>query len=297
MENAMKKIDFMGWKNCVELSSGDFRLIVTTDVGPRIIGGFIGKGQNLFYVDKAEAGKSGGDEWKIYGGHRLWHAPEAKPRTYCPDNSKVSVTSSEDGVTFSSGTELTTGISKSFTVKPMGNRRFAVSHKLRNESQWDLQFAVWALTVMAPGGEAVIPLPQGDRSDLLPNRFLSVWPYTDLDDPRLSFGKRAIVLRQDSSAKSPCKLGLNCEDGWIAYLNGGSALVKRFEHFIDAEYPDNGCSIESYSCSFMLEIETLSPVYDIGPGVEIVHDEIWEAMDGIAPDLSEDERVELFRSK
>ena len=39
----MKKVAFQGWKNCVELKSGDFKLIVTTDVGPRVMGGFVGK--------------------------------------------------------------------------------------------------------------------------------------------------------------------------------------------------------------------------------------------------------------
>ena len=31
-----------------------------------------------------EKGKTGGSEWHIYGGHRLWHAPEVMPRTYYP---------------------------------------------------------------------------------------------------------------------------------------------------------------------------------------------------------------------
>ena len=28
-------------------------------------------------------------EWKPWGGHRLWAAPEAMPRTYSPDNSPI----------------------------------------------------------------------------------------------------------------------------------------------------------------------------------------------------------------
>ncbi len=277
----MKTVNFMGWKNCVELSSGDFRIVVTTEVGPRIIGAFVGKSGNMMCVVDKTAGKTGGTEWKIYGGHRLWHSPEAKPRSYCPDNSKVTVKQTSDGIRFCGGTEKTTGIHKSYTIKPDGKRKFRIIHRLRNENMWNVELAAWALTVMAPGGTAIVPIPQGDKKALLPNRYLTVWPYTNMADPRLTWGDKFILLRQDVNAESPCKFGINCEDGWMAYANKGCALVKRFEHFVDAVYPDNGCSIESYTCDFMLEIETLSPLYDLAPGEEIEHVETWEAMTGV----------------
>ncbi|GAJ16373.1 unnamed protein product, partial [marine sediment metagenome] len=54
--------------------------VVTTDVGPRIVRfGFVGD-QNLFREFKQQQGKTGGDKWLIYGGHRFWHAPEEKLR-------------------------------------------------------------------------------------------------------------------------------------------------------------------------------------------------------------------------
>jgi hypothetical protein len=85
----MDKVAYEGWKNCVKLSNGQIELIATTDVGPRIIRlGFAG-GQNLFHAYPETLGKTGGKEWQNYGGHRLWHAPEAMPRTYWPDNDPV----------------------------------------------------------------------------------------------------------------------------------------------------------------------------------------------------------------
>ncbi len=66
-EVKMKIIEYGGWKNCVQLSNGDVELIVTTQVGPRVIRyGFVG-GQNLFKEYKDQVGKCGGDEWRIYG--------------------------------------------------------------------------------------------------------------------------------------------------------------------------------------------------------------------------------------
>ena len=54
----MKKVTFEGWKNCIEMTSGDFRIIITTEIGPRVMGGFVGDSANIFNVDPAEAGSA-----------------------------------------------------------------------------------------------------------------------------------------------------------------------------------------------------------------------------------------------
>ena len=270
----MKKVTFEGWKDCIELTSGDFRLIVTTEIGPRVMGGFIGDSQNIFNVDPRYAGKTGGDNWINYGGHRLWHSPELKPRTYAPDNGKATAKELEDGsVMFSAGTEPSTGIYKSITIKPLGENKFRVEHRLRNDNPWEIELAPWALSVMAPGGTAIAPLNKAPKA-LLPNSFFSFWPYTDLADERFTFGHDFLLLKQ-IPGMSPTKIGFNCENGWIAYANNGTLFIKSFEYYVDAEYPDNGCSIEFYSCATMLEAETLAPLYAISQGEEILHVEEW----------------------
>ena len=172
----MKKVTFEGWKNCVELVSGDFKLIVTTEIGPRVMGGFVGASKNIFNVNPKLAGQTGGEKWVNYGGHRLWHAPEMKPRTYAPDNGPATAKELEDGsVRFSSGTEPSTGICKSVTIKPLGENKFRVEHRLRNDNPWEIELAPWALSVMAPGGTAIAPLNKAPKA-LLPNSFFSFWP-------------------------------------------------------------------------------------------------------------------------
>ena len=91
MSLTVKKVAYRGWPNCCRISNGKVELIVTTDVGPRVIRfGFVG-GQNLFKEYAAFLGKRGGKQWVNYGGHRLWHAPEDQQRTYSPDNSPVTI--------------------------------------------------------------------------------------------------------------------------------------------------------------------------------------------------------------
>src|SRR5690349_7242085 len=82
-------IAYRGWPKCARLANKLMEVIITGDVGPRIIRfGFLDQ-DNLLAEYPDQAGKTGGDEWRIYGGHRLWHAPESLTRTYVPDNSPV----------------------------------------------------------------------------------------------------------------------------------------------------------------------------------------------------------------
>ncbi len=45
-----KKVTVDYRRNCIQLVSGDFRIAVTTEVGPRLIGGFVGRSANRFRV-------------------------------------------------------------------------------------------------------------------------------------------------------------------------------------------------------------------------------------------------------
>jgi hypothetical protein len=49
------------------------------------------------------------------------------------------------------------------------------------------------------------------------------------------------------------------------------AFVKKFEHFIDAEYPDNGCCIECYTCNFMQGSKHSARFYVLAPRLEKIH--------------------------
>ena len=130
-----EKVSYGGWPNCVRLTNGQIELIITTDVGPRVIRlGFVG-GQNLFKEFADQMGKTGGTEWRSYGGHRLWHAPEAMPRTYFPDNSAVKYTWDGKTLKLVQPIETTTGIVKEMeiTLNPNENH-VTVLHRLTNKN-------------------------------------------------------------------------------------------------------------------------------------------------------------------
>ena len=58
-----------------KLSNGVVELVVTADVGPRILFYGFRNGENQFHEVKEDAGKNGGSEFRLYGGHRLWVSP------------------------------------------------------------------------------------------------------------------------------------------------------------------------------------------------------------------------------
>ena len=124
----MEKVNFEGWPNCIRLSNREIELIITTDVGPRIIRcGFINK-QNLLYVSELEKGIIGGLQWHIYGGHRLWHAPEVMPRTYFPDNNKIDYNWDGKTLKLRQSVESTTGIMKEMDIKIIST--YTMAYKL-----------------------------------------------------------------------------------------------------------------------------------------------------------------------
>lgn len=283
-------VNYAGWSNCVKVSNGIVDAIVTTDVGPRIIRfGFCDR-ENEFCEFPDQVGKTGGDEWNIFGGHRLWHSPEERPRTYHPDNTSVQWKEIDNGIHIIQPTEPWTLIQKEieFVLAPDAASA-TVIHRLTNKGAWTIELAVWALSVMAPGGKAIVPHPQGDPNALLPNRVLILWPYTDMNDERIYWGKDFSILSQDTSATKPFKLGLSVEDGWAAYANHGHLFVKYFTYEKGAKYPDFGASVEVYTNETMLELETLSPLVSLEPGESIEHEETWVLLDNVkAPSNDED---------
>jgi hypothetical protein len=274
----LQRIAYQGWRNCHRLANKEIELILTGDVGPRVIWfGFIG-GANVFKEYEGMVGKTGGKTWRIYGGHRLWHAPEGDPRSYCPDNSPVTVTQAGKVVHVVQPTEKTTGIQKELDIHLCANRNHVrIVHRLRNTGPWPVELAPWALSVMAQGGTAIVPHPpRGSHpKDLLPVNTLTLWAYTDLSDPRWTWGNKYVLLRQDAQATKPQKIGASVPDGWAAYANAGNLFVKKFAYLPGAKYADHGCNFETFTNDEMLEVETLGPLVSLAPGATVEHEEHW----------------------
>jgi hypothetical protein len=106
---------------------------VTTEIGPRIVFfGYIDQ-QNLFHLTDVDRGVSGGDNWRIYGGHRLWLAPENIPLSFYPDNVPVPFTYENGTLKLTQEKESTTGIIKEIQISlSEDSNSVKVLHRLLN---------------------------------------------------------------------------------------------------------------------------------------------------------------------
>ena len=271
----MEKLAYGGWPNCIRLSNSEIELIATTDVGPRIIRLAYHGEQNLMKEFADHMGKSGGDTWMSFGGHRLWHAPEIRPRTYAPDNTPVQ--HSWDGKTLKliQGVETSTGIQKEIEVTLASNEnRISVLHRLTNKNLWDVELAPWCLTVMSGPGRAIFPQEPAVQQ-LLPVRPLVLWGYTDMRDPRWNWGTKYIQVKCDPKANTAQKFGARNTLAWGAYLRDGVCFIKRFPFDPHASYPDYNCNTECYTRGDMLEVESVGALAKLSAGAKVEHKENW----------------------
>lgn len=287
----LDKIEYGGWKNCLELGNDEVRLVITTDVGPRVIFyGFKG-GKNIFANFPETLGKNAGNEWTSYGGHRLWHAPEVSPRTYYPDNAEVPYSFDGRTLTLDCPAETSNEMKKviAITLAETGSH-VDVDQKIYNLGEWGKFFACWSLSVMAPGGRAIVPqekyIPHGagPGETFSPARNIVVWPFTDMADPRLTWGTKFIRLAE-GNVNSKIKFGVTNRCGYAGYALDGDFFLKRRDAYEEgAEYPDMGCSEEYFTMPGMLEIEMLSPLRRVEKGEYNELNESWELFRLALPD-------------
>ncbi|MCC7497654.1 MAG: hypothetical protein IT160_08765 [Bryobacterales bacterium] len=268
----------MGWLNCYRITNGEVELIVTSDVGPRVMRyAFVG-GRNLFKEFTSQLGKSGEKEWEPRGGHRLWVGPEIKPITYALDNSKVAIEIHGGVLTATGPVEPETGLQKQIIIKlaPTGSQ-VELIHRIKNTTLFPLEFAPWALTMMAQGGRGVTGFPPRGHHpiDLSPSNPLVMWPYTNFSDSRWKFTRKYLSLVQDPNNADAQKVAHFNQHTWGAYLLGSDLYIKRYEADPAKTYPDFGASFEMFTNNDFLELETVGPMTRVEPGAYAEQVERW----------------------
>lgn len=221
-------------------------------------------------------------DFHFRGGHRLWHAPEAMPRTYAPDTGEMKITELPGSVILETQTEPGTGIRKRIEIHLAEDRPSAtLTHTLINDGLWPVELAPWTITQFRLGGTAILPMPVGnvDAAGLLPNRQISLWPYTRLNDPRLSLRDDYVIFKAD--ALPPFKMGYFNPHGWLAYWLDGVLFRKTFDAQTGVLHPDNNCNAEIYCGDQFVELESLAPLTILNPGASVNHVETWDVFEGM----------------
>jgi hypothetical protein len=243
-------------------------------------------GTNVLKELPEQWGSSGEERWLPRGGHRLWAAPERISLTYAPDNEPVELEG--EGTSSATLTQAVdrAGIRKQLEITlPERGAQARLAHRLTNCGQQSVRVAAWAITMMAPGGTAMVPLPakaphpggpENARADAeyWPGQSVALWPFFDFDDRRWELKRDRVLLRHDGNASDPTKLGFS-DTRCIGYQVGDVLFVKQFAYEAGREYPDRGCNAEIFANAEMVETESLGPLVDLAPGETIEHVETW----------------------
>jgi hypothetical protein len=296
----LERLPYRGWNNTYKLSNGVVELIITADVGPRILFYGFCNGENMFHEVETDAGKTGGSEFRLYGGHRLWVSPEVES-TYYPDNASVAVSPHGPATRFTArreelppGTNLQKELEVTLAATGSDVR---ITHRIRNDDSDAHTLAPWSPTMMGAGGRVILPLPPRiamDKDHYLPVGVLGIWSFTDLADPRWVLGTAYIQLQHLRHPQGRFREqmgGIYNSAGWGAYFRRGYLFVKRAAVISGAQYPDFGCNFEVFTNPDFIELETLAPLVEVRPGEMVEHVERWRLFAGV-PDGEDDAWIE-----
>lgn len=275
--------DFFGLATGL-LENEHLRLEYLLDAGPRIVRLFrAGSDENLLAEVPDLSWDTPYGLFHLWGGHRLWHAPEKAARTYVPDDVGLVAEEVAGGVFLRQPADSVTGIAKAIEIRlAPGLPVVTLRHTLRNEGLWPVELAAWAITQLPLGGVALLPQRRDplDEDRLQPNRQLTLWPYSRWQDQRLRLGDD-LVLVEGTADPVPLKVGYLNDHGWLAYLREGVLFGKWFQRSAvpslnPRSYPDMNSNVEVYVKDRFLELETLGPLTLLEPGESLQHSERWE---------------------
>ncbi len=287
------EIQYKNFGRCLEMKNDTATVVVTLDIGPRIISYHLNGKENILLEDEQrvffERGESfkeyfGEDKiWYIYGGHRLWSSPESMPHSYVPDNDPVEYSvldcgNNEKGVSLTPPPTRTGQQHNIIISLDNDSSRVKVVHNIKNVSGAIVTLAPWPMTVCSAGGVEIFPQSTKDNG-LLSNRRNVFWSYSDINDPRFFLGNKYGTLKQVPDSEGKFKIGMNNEDGWAAYINKGQIFLKNFNMNIDGEYPDFGCNFETFTNGIFLECESLGELKTLKNGQTTSITEEWELIE------------------
>ncbi|MBQ6840036.1 MAG: hypothetical protein IJO45_05035 [Oscillospiraceae bacterium] len=263
------------WGKVLWLTTDQVEVGIALDFGIRVVHVSCTGCENLFYVQPADLsdGFTNSDGWKLYGGHRIWMAPESDKSCY-PDNEPVTWNETQNGVLITQNVDPLLGIRKTLSIEFLADGGVQLEQSIYNASEMPIDGASWGVNTLDAGGTAYISFTNNDKRGFTPHRVVSLWSDTNLHDPRLSFDKQGLTAKF-MPLPDYLKIGLYCMEGKAVFENKGQRFTLCFDAQPLSEYPDNGCNFELYMCSRFMELETLGVKTHIMPGEHTSHMETW----------------------
>lgn len=275
----IRQINYRG-QRAVELRTRGLRLITLASRGPRIAHLGLPDGGNLLFW---APGKHRRGAWDLMGGHRVWvtrpGADEAE-ETYSPDNQSCSVEIRRGGFSVTAAEDRNAKLVRRLTVRVLSSDRLHVQHSVTNTSDMLWSGGLWGLTCTLPTPDTtyVVPLSDGSKWDTASVTLFRQWGgghAGSYDDPQFTYSAESALVK---SLGRENKRAYRTAAGIIALHDPSRDVLfaKCTPYQRGATYPlDSNLALYTGEKSFMVEMESMSPVATLKPGETLSHVETW----------------------
>ena len=286
----VEKIDYEGWKNSIEVTNQEVRLVVVPAIGRIMYYGFK-DGENVLWNDPQQFGKvlpgepfkdeEGEYAWTNFGGDKVWSNQQSEfadinghgwPPDHWFDGGKHEAKVLKDGVVITSPLSEYNGARSIRTIRLAASGTRVSIHqqvkkekKAANEGLEPLRYTIWNVTQIRPPEQTFYPLNPHSHFDLRYHPF-SFQEKTAIDNFTIK-GNIGIFV---PDPEKPQKTGAD-SDRWLAGIVGNTVIAEFFKRDGTQVYPDDGLSAEVYTCPDYTELELLSPWVrlDVGETLEL----------------------------
>ena len=258
----------------MEATIGPYQIEVAGDFGPRITSLRMDGGPEMLVRLGPDAViRHDGGTFAFRGGHRLWASPEIPAITYASDDHPCDM-AEFDGSLVVVAPPDTAGLVKEMAVS-LEDESLVVDHRLTS-SGFSGAVAPWAITQFPLGGTAILPLAGEDIAPN-PNRYLVMWPYSSVEDRRVTLCDD--VLELEAAAGPQLKFGVGPAPGRLGYLRDGLIFLKEIEPAAGREVPDFGAVAQVFVGSGFCELESVGALTELSQGASTVLRERWTVLD------------------
>lgn len=266
--------------NALEFVTDKIKLVVVTDIGPRIA--FFGKpkSDNLLFWDEQNRGRG---DWKIRGGHRVWVArpgADEAEETYLPDNNPCEVNIENKVLTVMGLIDPLLKIQRGIKIEILAENKLAVENIIINHSNMLYSGSIWALTCTNPNPQRQYGIPLGDDSswDCFRIVYCKRWAKTStsrINDPQIEFTEDMLIVKPQGIVT---KRMIEAAKGIIAMdvPDQNTMFIKKVPYLREGKHP-LGCNLAFYigQDNFMVEMESMGPEATLKPDESLIWREIW----------------------
>jgi hypothetical protein len=276
-----------GWTNALMMAGGDCRLVVLPSVGGRIVQYSL-NGDNILYEEPGSGGKTieSAPEGFVVGGYQcelgpvmpglpdrtaFWVGPW---KWVAPRPNQVRLDSEPDPA-------LGVRVSREILMDP-DSGEIGLEQRVTNVSNKEAVVYLWDRTLCKGDGFALLPMAKKSR-------FPAGWSVARRDaagkvsyesgaaaDPRVKVLEQILVVQ---ARGAPMKVGVDSDQGWMAYTTGRLLLVKYFAWSPKGNYTDGGNTMEFSFEEKRAELQPLGPESRLQPGESDVLPEKWLLLD------------------